>query len=162
MLRYILPKEIDGSVSNKMLRALDRFISTIGRVFQIHSMTKGSHSKNSAHYRGLAADGSAGEWRPDRVPSDTDKAIIQENLQRLMAKRDKDLFEQAIIAKLAGFERIGMYPNWSKPGLHLDVATTADGYQSPLAWVGVNVHNAENAIRKAQEAGATQVYFYIK
>ena len=157
-IRYIKEHEIDGDVKPFFLKIIDRFISCIGSVVKIHNFTQGTHSKNSAHYQGLAGDMSKVRLDIMRVPSDSDIAFMTDKFKELVMKPDKDLFEQAIIAKLCGAEGIGIYPYWGKPGLHLDAERSN---RRPLAWIGVDVRTCESRLEDAKEKNQSNVYFYL-
>ena len=135
MSGYIANSEIDGKISAKLLTVLNRFIGALRSVFHVHCMTKGVHSKKSYHYLGMACDGHKGKFKADRKPTDEDIIFLANNLQRLINKPDKTIFEQAIIAKLSGFNGIGMYPHW-KPvgGLHTDLRP----FTNAITWIGLN------------------------
>ena len=108
---YISNSEIDGKIEPKLLIVLNRFIGALRSIFHVHYMTKGAHSKKSYHYLGMACDGHKGNSKEDRKPTDTDIIFLADNLQKLINKPDKTIFEQAILAKLSGFSGIGMYPD---------------------------------------------------
>lgn len=157
-LRYIKDYEIDGDVKPFFLKIVDRFISCIGSVVKIHNFTSGKHSTASAHYKGVAGDMSQIKLDSARVPSDADIAYMTDKFRELIMKPDKDLFEQAIIARLCGAEGIGIYPYWAKSGLHLDAEKSN---RRPLAWVGVDVRSCEGKLEDAKEKNQENVYFYL-
>ena len=153
MENYISPREIDGPVKRKLIETLNRFIRCLRSVYNIHNMMTGSHSYKSYHYKGEAADGHKGKFDEDRRPSIPDENILIENLMKIVDKKDKSLFEQAIIARLVGFGGVGMYPNWiPNSGLHTDLR------EEHLAWIGLNKEKLQETIKKTKES---QVYVYL-
>ena len=64
------------------------------------------------------------------------------------------------MARLSGFNGIGMYLNWKPvPGLHLDKRPP----EKSIAWIALRADKLEEAIKKAKENGNDnpQVYFYL-
>ena len=154
---YISDIEIDGDVSETLLRKLNGFIRSIRSVFSIHCFTKGVHGKHSQHYKkpGLAVDGHLVKFDINRTPNFFDIKTIDEELRKLIDKQDKTVFEQAIIARLCGFTGIGIYLNWTPaPGLHLDIRK-----DKPIVWVGLNKKKLQ---KKINETDGSQVYVYLK
>lgn len=152
-LRYIKDYEIDGDVDQSFLKIVDRFISCIGSVVKILCFTDGNHSKDSAHYEGLAADVKKIRLDPMRIPSDGDIAFMTDRFKELILKPNKSLFEQAIIAKFSGADGVGIYP-W---GLHIDKKKT----DRPLEWFGVDIATCESKLKDAKEKNHENVYFYL-
>jgi len=153
-MSYITPNEIDGKIQDKLLKTYNRFIGALRSVFHIHMMRGGTHTPKSYHYLGMAGDGHMGDFRGDRRPTDMDVQIIADNLQKLINKEDKTLFEQAIIAKLAGFNGIGMYPHWTPTGgLHCDIRPYS------VAWIGIDKEEAQRKILKSK---TNKIYIYLK
>jgi len=150
---YISENEIDGDVKPILIKAYNRFIRVLRSVFNIHCFTKGAHSKKSMHYKGLAGDGHKGNYAESRRPTIEDENILIENLMKIIHKKDKSIFEQAVLAKLSGFEGIGIYPDWyPKAGLHCDMRDNS------LAWVGLN---AEKLRKKLEKTKDSQIYVYL-
>lgn len=101
------PADYDGDFNMGMgfLLKLDTLRSQIDSPVVIHKnggfAVKG-HSRNSLHYRGLAADLHIGAGN---------------------STRPRDALQQAILAYKWSFLSIGIYPFWNSPGLHLDDRT---------------------------------------
>ena len=157
---YISAAELDGPIKPFLHKTLNRFIRALRSVFSVHCFMTGGHSKNSYHYKGLAADGHKGSFSPDRKPTDADIQIMASNLRDLLAKVDKTLFEQAVLARIAGFSGIGMYPDW-KPtgGLHLDCRETNYPITNTIAWLGLNKAKLK---QKIDESKSDQIYIYLR
>jgi hypothetical protein len=155
MRNYITEKEMDGEISTSLLYKLNFFIRTIGYIFRIHCFTKGIHSKNSVHPEGLACDGSAVRPATDRFPDELDTRNLHNRLDELLIKRDKSLFEQAVLAYLCDFSGIGMYPHWALKGLHLDISEKDN---RPLQWIGLNKSKVQKEIEKTE---GSQIYIYL-
>ncbi len=158
MMRYISKNEIDGDVKPLLLRVASRFIGLLGSVFNINYMMKGRHGKRSAHGEGLALDGNAGGHVTGRKPTNDDLGVAMDNLIKLVHKKNKTLFEQAVIARLAGFTGIGLYPHWSKPGLHLDVSENETFRPRPNVWIGLSRRQLELSL---SETDSSQIYVYM-
>ena len=153
MKNYISTREIDGPVKRKLIETLNFFIRCLRSQYFIHYMMTGSHSEKSYHYKGEAADGHIGKSDKNRRPNIPDENILIENLMRMVNKKEKSLFEQAIIAWLCGFGGVGMYPYWNpRSGLHTDLR------KEDLAWIGLNKKKLKKAIKKAK---GKQVYIYL-
>ena len=155
MKSYITEKEIDGEISTTLFYKVNFFIRVIGYVFKIHCFTKGIHSKNSVHPEGLACDGSAIKPDTNRFADEIDISNIHNKLNELLLKKDKSLFEQALLAYLCDFSGIGMYPDWGLKGLHLDISEKND---RPLQWIGLNKHKTQKLIDKTD---GEQIYIYL-
>lgn len=156
-VNYIGKNEIDGEVSPVLINMLNRFIRGLRSVFKIYYFTKGTHSKKSMHSTkpGKAADGQKGKFDEKRKPTSEDIQFMATELNKIVNKPDKTLFEEAVIAKLAGATGIGMYPDWTPaPGLHLDIRDK----DKALTWIGLN---KEKAQEKIDETSGSQVYFYL-
>jgi hypothetical protein len=151
--KYISDNEIDGNVKDKLLKLINGFIRCLRSIFYIHYFVKGEHSEDSYHLEGKAADGHKGEFRDDRQPNMIDVQIMASNLRKIIDKKDKSLFEQAIIARLRGLSGIGIYPHW-KPigGLHLDIR------DEPLCWLGLSKDKVK---KELEDQEGKQVYFYL-
>lgn len=158
-VRFISKNEIDGKVSDILLKTASRFIGLLGSVFNINYMMKGRHGKRSAHGEGLALDGNAGGHVEGREPTEEDMLAVFTNLQELLQKKNKTLFEQAVIARLSGFTGIGIYPHWKKPGLHLDVSGNETFRPRPKAWFGLSRDVLE---KKLKETKSSQIYVFMK
>lgn len=151
---YITDSEIDGKVSPHLIDVFNLFIRALRSVFYIHCFTKGKHSANSYHYKGLAGDGHKGEFRKERETTFADEYVIMDNLRELLRKEKKTIFEQAILARLVGFKGIGIYPNWKpKAGLHLDLR------ENNLFWIGLN---KEKLLKKIKNSKKETIYIYLK
>jgi len=151
---YITDSEIDGKVSPRLIDDFNLFIRALRSVFYIHCFTKGKHSANSYHYKGLAGDGHKGEFRKERETTFADEYVIMDNLRKLLRKEKKTIFEQAILARLVGFKGIGIYPNWKpKAGLHLDLR------ENNLFWIGLN---KEKLLKKIKNSKKKTVYIYLR
>lgn len=158
MDNYISPGEIDGAVNPLLLKTVNRFIRALKAVFHIHCMTKGQHSKDSYHYKGLAVDGHAGKFDLLRKPTDIDIQIMAGNLQDLINKEQKTLFEQACLARIAGFAGIGMYVHWQPVGgLHLDLRDSRP-LRKTVFWIGLNKQRLQQEIDRTT---GDQVYIYV-
>jgi hypothetical protein len=156
MKNYITQSEVDGAVKDELLQKCNKFIASIGAKFKIHCMTKGVHSKDSAHYKGEALDGSVVKLAPDRMPDDIQCSELHHALDELILKPNKSLFEQACIALLCRFSGIGMYPHWSLRGLHLDISN--DKTKRPLQWIGLNKKKVQKLIDNEE---SDQIYIYL-
>lgn len=87
-------------MSQQLIFALDHLRSIVNRPIKINSAYR-AQDPGSTHSAGLAAD-----------------IVIQ----------DLSLMDQYLIAEKMGlFASIGLYPAWSKPGLHLDVRKLKKG-----------------------------------
>ena len=160
-VKYISESEIDGEVSNKLLKTASRFIGLIGSYFNINCMASGTHGKTSAHYDKPcnALDGYSGKHVDGRNPTKDDMEVVSENLSKLIAKDDKTVYEESILAYLAGFTGIGIYPDWRpKESLHLDVGASLPVRPRPKVWIGKNKEKMQKLIDKTK---GSQIYIYL-
>ena len=154
---YLTPAEIDGEIKPKLEKRLNTFIRALRSLFSIHCMMTGKHSKRSYHYKGLAADGHKGRFKLERRPTDEDINLMAINLQNLINKPKKTLFEQAVIARLCGFNGVGMYPHWyPKPGLHVDLRSPEEA----CSWIGLNKDKLKKIIKESDDK-ESQIYLYL-
>lgn len=93
------PMKLDRSLVYKLLNMRIE----AGKPFNIHcAWTDGKgHSPNSRHYLGKACD---------------------------LDIADASLAYQVQLAFRHGFKGIGVYPNWNKPGIHVDIREGASTY----------------------------------
>lgn len=116
-IRFFSPEEAWGDpykMDHNLIIRLDQLRELAGKPIIIHCgyATEG-HSLNSFHYKGMAAD---------------------------LHIEGYSLLDQYLLAEQAGpFGGIGVYPDWSRPGLHLDVRPgphkrwgRTDGIYTPL------------------------------
>ena len=154
MDNYISESEIDGNVKQRFIVVLGRFIRLLRSVYNIHCFFKGVHAKHSQHYKGLAADGHIGKFQEDREPTADDLFVINSNLTRLINKKNKSLFEQALLFYLSNPypKGIGLYPHWKHPGLHTDIR------DNNCFWIALD---RKRIIKELKEQKGNQVYFYF-
>jgi len=81
-------------IKKSAMKKLQKLRTAIDRPIFFNSITEGKHSKNSAHYQGIAFDVRIGG---------------KVNFNKV--------FQFAVDA---GFQGIGHYPHWNKPGFHFD------------------------------------------
>ena len=79
----------------------------LGLAIHVHCGTQGKHVKGSFHYSGLAVDVHIGHNIP----------VVDQYL---------------MVEKYNLFSGIGVYPDWNRPGLHLDVG---GGIRRPARWI---------------------------
>lgn len=87
------------------LLKLDNMRAQVRSPFVIHAnggYAVQGHSENSLHYMGQAAD---------------------LHIAQAASAKPRDIIEQALLAYKWSFLSIGIYPNWNRPGLHLDDRT---------------------------------------
>jgi len=89
-------KQEIAKVKFSFMKKLQKFRTLIGRPVFFNSLTDGKHVKGSVHYLAIAGD----IWIGGKGKLNFNK-----------------LFQYAIDA---GFQGIGYYPFWNRPGFHLD------------------------------------------
>jgi len=119
-IKHFSPNENWGDwtkIAKELIFALDALRDYMGIPIYINcGYATSGHSPNSYHYKGMAVD-------------------VHCSLSAL------DFFLKA--ERFNKFNGIGIYPDWYKPGLHLDIRPKENNFDYDARWLGVKSNSGK-------------------